>query len=324
MCQRPIILPNGVAVPCQKCWQCRENRVSDWVGRCIAESKTAFKSSVGCLTYGRDERYNIDHYRSRNLVYADVQKYLKLMRAYGTPLRYFVAGEYGTEKGRAHWHIIAFWQERLPPNYVEFKRYNHYADSEGKRSLWSHGYTEWEPAALGNIKYAMKYILKNYADERSERHFGLSSMPPLGYEYFRYLARLHVEQELSPQDLYYGFPESRTVKGELRRYYLRGASAFHYLRNFDEQWQFKFHNQNWPQSDLMDLYVDERERRKRREDKVPDVPIDVFDKYYLDAKADIQKYFGGEKTWTLPLEGAAINVQRLINQDRFIMQRKVG
>lgn len=329
MCIRPILLPNGVEVPCQKCWQCRENRVSDWVGRCIAESKTCFKSSFGTLTYGRDEYYNIDHMRARNLVYSDVQKYLKLLRVYNTPLRYFVAGEFGTEKGRAHWHIMAFWQERLPPNYVEGKRYNHFADKLGKRSLWSHGFTQWDPLQLGNIKYGMKYILKNYDDERSERFFGLSRMPSLGYEYFRYLALLHVEQGLSPRDLYYGFPENRNKRGEVIRHYLRGASAWHYLRNFDEQWQMKYHNQDWPNSDLMDLYVDERERRKRRAalPPEPDIPIDVFDQYFRDSMKDIKKHFGGDEAWTLPVEGAAIGVERLIRQDRYLSMhpnRKAG
>lgn len=326
MCINPIWI-NGANIPCQKCWQCRENRVTDWVGRCVAESKTAFYSSVGCLTYGRDENYNIDHVRARNLIYSDVQKFLKLVRWWNVPLRYFVVGEFGSEKGRAHWHIVAFWQQKLPPKYQEYKRYDHYFDDFGRRIPWPHGFTEWEPAQLGNIKYVMKYILKNYDDIRHESVMGLSRMPPLGYDYFRYLALLHVEQGLSPRDLYYGFPENRNKKGDTIKHYLRGASAWHYLRNFDEQWQMKYHNQNWPNSDLMDLYVDERERRKRRKAGEPDIPVDVFDQYYRDTMMDIKKHFGeGEESWTLPIEGAARGVEQLISQSRYQSrnQRKAG
>lgn len=308
MCVNPRFLPNGQQIPCQSCWQCRERRMNDWVGRCIAESKTAAYTSVGTLTYGYDDHYEIDHYHARRLVYEDVQKFLKLMRKNGAPLRYFVAGEYGTEKGRSHWHIIAFWQETLPPNYKELVRYDHFG--LGGKKLWHHGFSYWEKADLPSMKYVMKYILKAYDDRESERRYGLSRMPPLGADYFRLMALQYVEQGLSPQDLAYGFPESRHKDGSFVRYILRGASAYQFLNTFDVEWQMRHHNQDWPQSDLMDAYVDERERKKRRALGSSDVPEDEFA-----ARFELERW-EKSKSWAVPIEGIANALQRRLRLEK--------
>ena len=48
------------------------------------------------------------------MTYSDVQKYLKLLRRHRYQVRYFVTGEYGSKGGRAHWHIVLHFYERLP------------------------------------------------------------------------------------------------------------------------------------------------------------------------------------------------------------------
>lgn len=311
MCVSPMNV-NGVEVPCRKCKQCVENAVRDWQGRCIAESKTSWASSCGTLTYGYDDHYgSTDHWHARHLVYSDVQKYLKLMRKNGAPLRYFVTGEYGSEKGRSHWHINAFWLSHYPPNYKEWVRYDHYAD-DGKK-LWEHGFTYWKPATNGDMKYATKYITKDFHRSDVEKvKMGLSRMPPLGAVYFRYVAQLHVEHGLAPQDLYYGFPDDRVKKtGLARRYRLTGASAYQYLKAFDELWQMKHHNDRWPHSDLMDEYVDERDRRARRALGQADYEWDVF---Y--ARHDLERKARNTR-WTLPIEGVATAVAQRLQENRY-------
>lgn len=96
MCITPTTLPSGSVVPCRNCWQCRKDRVDDWIGRCIAESQFSTKVYSVTLTY-REGTPN-----SATLVYSDVQKFLKLLRFDQYKVRYFCAGEYGTKKGRAH------------------------------------------------------------------------------------------------------------------------------------------------------------------------------------------------------------------------------
>ena len=48
----------------------------------------------------------------QTLLYTDVQKFLKRLRkAYKSKLRYFIAGEYGEQTARPHYHMILYgWQ----------------------------------------------------------------------------------------------------------------------------------------------------------------------------------------------------------------------
>ena len=111
MCINPNKIADKGFVACRQCWQCREHKVDDWVGRNIAESQTAKAASVVSLTYGRDRSTgDVDHMQAAVLTYSDVQKMLKHLRVDGYPVRYFVAGEYGSRNGRAHWHVILYWQ----------------------------------------------------------------------------------------------------------------------------------------------------------------------------------------------------------------------
>lgn len=217
MCANPRKLPDGIEAACHKCWQCRENRVNDWVGRCIAESKTALACHSITLTYGRDEAGNEDHLRAALLTYSDVQKYFKRLRKNGYPLRYFVAGEYGSEKGRSHWHLIAFWTERVPPHELN-KRFI--------EEHWKDGWSHWEAPSYASIRYVMKYISKDIGAAERQGHVSLSKKPPLGAAYFDWLAGEYVRQGLAPQDLFYWFPEAIDRRtGKPRLFHLAKGSA---------------------------------------------------------------------------------------------------
>ena len=88
----------------------------DWQGRCIAEAATAKAAFAVTLTYGRDAMGEKLHERAVVMTYSDVQRYLKLLRRHRYTVRYFCAGEFGSEKGRVHWHIILFFW-RAPAAY---------------------------------------------------------------------------------------------------------------------------------------------------------------------------------------------------------------
>lgn len=305
MCVTPILV-NGVEVPCQQCWQCREDRVRDWVGRCIAETKTSFASTVFTLTYGQSSRMGStdNDFHANVLCYEDVQNFFKSLRWYKFPVRYFAVGEYGSRKGRAHWHVICFWQSEKLPSF-ELRR------SMKFEPYWPHGFAFADEADQASIRYAMKYIVKDLRDGLTTK-YGLSRKPPLGVNYFRELARLHVDHGLSPRDLRYSFADVKKRDGTPVVYWLKRQSAFHYLTAFDEEWQLKYHNQDWPNSELMDQYVDIRDKKSRRVAGLPDTDNEVFlDYYFHDSVIGIKKYFGGEKKqWTLEPDVAAIEIER--------------
>lgn len=280
MCINPGRLPNGAEVPCRSCWQCRSVVVNDWTGRCIAESKVSGRTLVCTLTYGSDPQYQsaaIDHHNAHVLTYSDVQKYLKNLRLY-TPgqVRFMCTGEYGSAKGRAHWHLVAFFESELPPNLRLNDRYVHHAGAG--RQLWPHGWSFWEEATPEAVRYVCKYIFKDVArgdsDKREHRY---SKHPPLGFEWFRRLARDYVEQGLSPQDRIYSFPDILGKDDKPYPYRMSAASAYYFALSFMEAWEAK-HNgkRDWPQSDMLDVFFDERRRRDLRGRGMADWSEDDF------------------------------------------------
>lgn len=120
-CLRPktVIAPSGLSVRirCQRCAPCCEDKRRDWTGRCLAEAAHSKGAYAITLTYGTDRRIQGDRDKegARRLRYDHVQKYLKRIRKAGYVIRYFIAGEYGRTKDRAHWHCLIFFQNAVPP-----------------------------------------------------------------------------------------------------------------------------------------------------------------------------------------------------------------
>lgn len=262
MCLNPVKISDVGVVACRECWQCRETKVDDWVGRNIAESKTAKAAHVVTLTYGNDETTgDIDHIRASVLTYSDVQKYLKYLRADGFPVRYFVVGEYGSLKGRAHWHIILYWQENVP---------DHVLRENFSQKHWPHGWSYWDKSTPEAVRYACKYLLKDASDD-AKQGWGpmVSKKPPLGHQYFQELALQYVEQGLSPQSLFYSFPDVRRVPRGMKastlkqfkatykpvQFHMAGKTAENFLQRFIDLWEERF-NDLPPRSDVVWDFMD--------------------------------------------------------------------
>jgi len=254
MCIAPQTLTDGTQVACRECWQCRRSRVDDLVGRGIAEMKTAVASHAVTLTYGRDGNVESEtygeamHERAAVLTYSDIQKFMKLLRRHGYPCRYLVTGEYGSTKGRAHWHILLFWQERVPTIRVGENWWFERLDDEGhpvilqdgkQAYFWPHGHTFWAEPSYEAFRYNLKYVLKAQGQgaEEAQAKKNQSLLPPLGAAYFADLARRYVREGLKPQDGLYTFPEAVRRNGERVEFRLAGASARNFAREFVRAWR---------------------------------------------------------------------------------------
>jgi hypothetical protein len=256
VCLNPSKIADLGFVACRNCWQCRETKVDDWVGRNIAESKTARAAHVVTLTYGKElTTGDVDHIRAAVLTYSDVQKFLKLLR-HEYPVRYFVVGEYGTIKGRAHWHIIMYWQDKVP---------EHKLRKNFMFEHWPHGWSYWDKCSPEAIRYACKYLLKDPADEEKESWGPMpSKKPPLGHDYFKTLALRYVDMGLTPQDLFYSWPEVKRVNKAVRartrsqfeekarpiKFRMHGKTADNFLSYFYEQYVNRYDDEP-PRSELL-------------------------------------------------------------------------
>lgn len=249
MCVTPIELPNGQTRACRKCWQCRGNYVRQWVGRALAESQHCVGSDFVTLTYGGG-----DTPESQVLTPSHIQKYLRTVRDAGYPLRFFCAGEYGSAKGRAHWHLMIWWQDRVP----ELRRnWSH------NMPWWDYGFSEYEPGSEYTTNYVMKYVQKDFLDGESRTYHTMSKNPMLGYRYFDELARDHVMQGLAPQTRLYKLPKVFDHKtGKPIEYYM-GPVVWEYFCQryyawFEELCPGQKHRPNSP---ILDEYDDLLARR---------------------------------------------------------------
>lgn len=255
MCLNPVLLPNGREVACRKCWQCIRRKIDDWCGRCIAESRTAAATHLVTLTYGRDRHIDaVDHLQAAVLTYSDVQKFLRSYRDAGFPVRYFVVGEYGSMKGRAHWHALLFWPEKVPEKQLGVRQ-----DDEH----WPHGHTFWQRSSPETVRYVCKYIAKEAETEERQYQMGLSRMPPLGDDYFRDLARRHVEAGLAPQDFVYEFADVCDRHGKVIKYTMRGKTRENFLRYFVHGWWERY-GDHPPESEIVSSFIDDPSRSESR------------------------------------------------------------
>lgn len=276
MCINPRVLPNGVQVACRQCWQCKSQRKHDWEGRCIAERKMSKSAHVVTLTYGVTDRYyGVDHPHAHQLVYDDVQRYVRSLRRRGTGLRFFAAGEYGARKGRAHFHLVAFWKDEPPPNLECYRRYIH--SDQFENPYWGEGWSWWEPADDAAIAYVAKYVTKDVEDGGGKR-FGISKLPPMGSSYFTHiLAPRYVEAQVPIDRMFrYRFDDVVDRNGKKREFILRGATRRMFLDAYVHLWVARYGNALWPASDVVEEHVEDMLRRERRRLKVPDERLETM------------------------------------------------
>lgn len=286
MCIRLVPLENGAFGPCRDCNQCKADKINDWRGRCKAEMATSRHTLFATLTYGMDDKYGgaENNLKAKMLDYDDIRLWLQLLRKWtkrgpegeviplvskeADAIRYFACGEYGSKKGRAHWHVLLFCQGRMPPNIRltepggEPIRYIHTHQKGGL--IWPYGWSQFRLADEGGIGYATKYITNDDILNGEEKRVGLSIKPPLGDAYFRREAVRYVDEGISPQSCKYRFPNEFRRDGSPREYYLGGSAIYNFLHAYAEEYYRRHGHQNWPYSALMADYLEEKDARSQR------------------------------------------------------------
>lgn len=240
MCQNPGQLnrPDGsglvsVKVPCRSCWQCRQRRLNDYVGRCLCEAATSVKVLTLTLTYA--PRMDL---ADRVLHPKHFQTFIRSLRKSGHSVRYIVAGEYGEEKGRSHFHCILFFAKPLPDRGGAFYNPRHIENPDTSARLdgnvphkqnchireWPYGhvYADHEGGER-SIRYVCKYLLKQ---EGREMWLSMSKKPPLGAEWLAKRAERYREAGVAPSSFNYLPPGADRD----RAYFLSGASRRDFLK----------------------------------------------------------------------------------------------
>lgn len=300
MCDAPRKLADGTLVACQECKPCLDAIRDNWVGKNLAERQSRKFAYVITATYGRGRVGEILHERAVILTYSDCQKFLKLLRRHGYDVRYFITGEYGSERGRAHWNIILYSDHPLPAfagwdqfgrwtSKARFKqRFNWVRTNErgepvyvkGKPAFWwPHGFVHIDEVNLKSVRYCCKYVTKDLDENGKQGKWGFSKFPPLGTEYFRHLAEQYVEQGLAPTSQEYRFTGINRKNGKPVTFWLKGRSMELMLDHYLAKWAEKHPDREHPKSDLLDRYELYGEERQ---------PGQKLIKYPLKAEARMQ------------------------------------
>lgn len=145
-------------LPCGRCVGCLAERARQWTVRIVHEASLHKRNCAVTLTYD-DEHVPED----RGLHYEDVQKFLKRLRGRRRdPLRYFAAGEYGSVRGRPHWHLCLFNCDF--PDQVKSAKY--LSSSKELEELWSVGLSAIGVLDARTAAYIAGYVVKKRYGQR--------------------------------------------------------------------------------------------------------------------------------------------------------------
>lgn len=218
-------------VPCRHCWQCRENALRDWIGRCLCEADRSDWAFPVTLTYATQEDL------SHRVLHPDHwQKFVRALRDEIIPgstakikkrsVRYFVAGEYGSLKGRAHFHALLFGSGE-PPTIIPHK----WDSSRAYIPQWKKGHVNVDKYVTPKtVRYVAKYILKGTdINAETDNWFSVSKKPPLGASFFEDKASEAVAFSVMPSSFRYT-PPGDDYQSK-RRYMMTGATRRNYCRS---------------------------------------------------------------------------------------------
>lgn len=160
-------LKNGrvvvMRVPCGKCIECLNTRVSDWVYRLKVERALHLHSVFVTLTY--DDFF----LPVKGVQVTDLQKHFKRLRKhFKSQLRYFAIGEYGTKTNRAHYHYILFYDDDITLNQCR--------DFIGQS--WHFGFNVVKSLTQGRIVYCISYLKAQHSPVDMNKPFCVMSKRP--------------------------------------------------------------------------------------------------------------------------------------------------
>ena len=156
-------------LPCGCCEGCLLERSRQWAVRCMHEAQLWEKNCFITLTYEDPPPWN-------SLVHSDFQKFMKRLRKRfkgdkelvddrtgksSHPIRFYMAGEYGSARGRPHYHACIF---NFAFEDLKFlRRTNSGSDlyrSTQLESLWPYGYSSVGDVTFESAAYVARYVMK--------------------------------------------------------------------------------------------------------------------------------------------------------------------
>lgn len=193
-------------VPCGECVGCRLDYAKEWANRCYLESLTKSPNWFVTLTYDDAHLPEKISFKDDNTCFIVnslekevVSSFVKRLRSYfdyhgvDCDLSYYYCGEYGSQYGRPHYHVLLFGVpfDDLKVHCVKdgFVTYN----SELLNSLWRNGFVTVNEFAYETASYVARYMLKKQKGFDSivyneldivPEFVNMSRNPGIGYNFY--------------------------------------------------------------------------------------------------------------------------------------------
>lgn len=160
-------------LPCGQCIGCRLERSRQWATRIMHEASQHDANCFVTLTYDDDHLpadLSLDH--------RHVQLWIKRYRKAVAPqrLRYYVAGEYGDDRSRPHYHACIFGHS--PGDLVLHAKSDsgqYVYTSAFMASLWPYGYSSVGELTFESAAYVARYVCKKITGPNAARHYEVVS-----------------------------------------------------------------------------------------------------------------------------------------------------
>ena len=185
---------------CGRCKACRINRKRDWISRLLLESCASSYAIFLTLTY-RLVQYN--EQGQPTLDPEHIRNFIKRLRKKlpTDSLRYYAVGEYGTKRGRPHYHLLLFYNDDTPRGIASLAR--------AITASWTIGSLHVGTVTPDSIAYTVGYIVKG---QTKKGHYKYGQYP----EFARFSKGLGKGATDSILDTSLDdFPDSYTLGGKI-------------------------------------------------------------------------------------------------------------
>ena len=154
-------------LPCGQCVGCRLERSRQWAIRCVHEASLYDDNCFITLTY-RDADLPAD--MSLNLKH--FQKFMKRLRKrFGSGIRFYHCGEYGTLLGRPHYHACIFNFDFPDKKLFTIRDGINLYTSQALDELWPYGFSTIGSVTFESAAYTARYIMKKINGDAAKDHY---------------------------------------------------------------------------------------------------------------------------------------------------------
>lgn len=151
-------------IPCGHCVGCRLEYSRQWMIRIMHEASLYKDNCFLTLTY---ENAPV------SLRYKDFQDFMKRYRKMfsNNVIRFYMAGEYGEENKRAHFHACIFGHDFEDKKVFSRRRGNRLYVSVALQKLWPYGFSTIGQLTAQSAAYVARYVMKKRGADHPDYEF---------------------------------------------------------------------------------------------------------------------------------------------------------